>query len=92
MESDDPDERRRRPTCSSPANVEHLPFPYNGVPTNLEGYLQEAVEVGVLDEPPDMEKLGQLKLVQEGFIELESREDLKEDLKRIKSLVGRLGY
>jgi ABC-type nitrate/sulfonate/bicarbonate transport system substrate-binding protein len=92
MASHDPDERRRKPTCSSPANVEHLPFPYNGVPTNLEGYLQEAVEVGVLDEPPDMEKLGQLKLVQEGFIELENREDLKEDLKRIKSLVGRLGY
>jgi len=92
MESYDPDEQRRKPTCASPAHVEHLPFPYNGVPTNLEGYLQEAVEVGVLDEPPDMEKLGQLKLVQEGFIELEGREDLKADLKRIKSLVGRLGY
>jgi len=92
MESHDPDEGRRKPTCSSPANLEHLPFPYDGMPTNLEGYLQEAVEVGVLDEPPDMEKLGQLKLVQEGFIELENREDVKEDLKRIKNLVGRLGY
>ena len=91
-ESPDPDEQRRKPTCSSPANVEHLPFPYDGVPTNLEGYLQEAVEVGVLDEPPDMEKLGQLKLVQEGFKELEAREDLKEDLQRIKNLAGRLGY
>jgi ABC-type nitrate/sulfonate/bicarbonate transport system substrate-binding protein len=92
MESPDLDEQRRKPTCESPKHVEHLPFPYNGVPTNLEGYLQEAVEVGVLDEPPDMEKLGQLKLVQEGFIELEAREDLKEDLDRIKKLVGRLGY
>ena len=35
---------------------------------------------------------GAKALVQEGFIELESREDLKEDLKRIKSLVGLLGY
>ena len=48
--------------------------------------------MGVIDEPPDMEKLGQLKLVQQGFIELEAREDLKEDLARIKSVVGRLGY
>ncbi|MGE5305408.1 MAG: hypothetical protein ACM3TN_19025 [Alphaproteobacteria bacterium] len=46
----------------------------------------------MLDEPPDMEKLGQPKVVQEGFIEPEGREDLKEDLKRIKNLVGRLGY
>jgi hypothetical protein len=92
MESPDLDEQRRKLTCASPKHVEHLPFPYNGAPTNLEGYLQEAVEVGVLDGPPDMEKLGQLKLVQEGFIELEGRDDLKEDLKRIKSLVGRLGY
>lgn len=92
MESPDPDEQRRKLTCHSPAHVEHLPFPYNGIPTNLEGYLHEAVEVGVLDEPPDMEKLGQLRLVQQGFIELESREDLREDLTRIKSLVRRLGY
>ncbi|MFQ5850391.1 MAG: ABC transporter substrate-binding protein [Candidatus Binatia bacterium] len=92
MESPDPDEQRRKLTCASPTHVEHLPFPYNGIPTNLEGYLQEAVEVGVLDEPPDMEKLGQLKLVQEGFQEMAAREDLKEDLERIKGLVGRLGY
>ena len=46
----------------------------------------------MLDKPPDMEKLGQLKLVQEGFVELEAREDLKEDLERIKGLVARLGY
>jgi hypothetical protein len=92
MESPDLDEQRRKLTIGIPAHAEHLPFPYNGIPTNLEGYLQEAVEVGVIDEPPDMEKLGQLKLVQQGFIELEAREDLKEDLARIKSLVGRLGY
>jgi hypothetical protein len=62
--------------------------------TSSEHQLQcgESGRLGVLDEPPDMEKLGQLKLVQEGFIELEGREDLKEDLKRIKNLVGRLGY
>ncbi len=92
MESPDLDEQRRKLTIGIPAHAEHLPFPYNGIPTNLEGYLQEAVEVGVIDEPPDMEKLGQLKLVQQGYIELEAREDLKEDLARIKSLVGRLGY
>ena len=92
MESPDPDEQRRKLTCASPVHTEHLPFPYDGMPTNLEGYLQEAVEVGVLNEPPDMEKIGQLKLVQQGFKELSAREDLKEDLERIKSLVGRLGY
>jgi hypothetical protein len=54
--------------------------------------LQEAVKVGVLDEPLDMEKIGQLKLVQDGFNELAAREDLKEDLERIKGLVSRLGY
>ncbi len=54
--------------------------------------LQEAVEVGVLDEPPDMEKIDQLKLVQDGFNEQAAREDLKEDLERIKGLVSRLGY
>ncbi len=48
--------------------------------------------MGVLDEPPDMEKIGQLKLVQDGFKELAAREDLKEDLERIKGLVSRLGY
>ncbi len=54
--------------------------------------LQEAVEVGVLDDPPDMEKIDQLKLVQDGFNEQAAREDLKEDLERIKGLVSRLGY
>ncbi len=92
MESPDPDEQRRKLVCSSPTHVEHLPFPYNGLPTNLAGYLQEAVEVGVLDEPPDMERIGQLKLVQDGFKELAARGDLKEDLERIKGLVSRLGY
>ena len=29
---------------------------------------------------------------QEGLIELEARDDLKEDLERIKRLVARLGY
>jgi hypothetical protein len=48
--------------------------------------------VGVIDEPPDMEKLGQLKLVQQGYIELEARDDLKDDLERIKKTVNRLGY
>lgn len=91
-ESSDPDEQRRKPTCSSPENIEHLPFPYDGVPTNLEGYLQEAVEVGVLDGPPDMAKIEQLRLVQEGFKELEARQDLQEDLQRIKKLTARLGY
>jgi hypothetical protein len=46
----------------------------------------------VIDEPPDMEKLGQLKLVQQGYIELEARDDLKDDLERIKKTVNRLGY
>ena len=65
---------------------------WKNICTNLEVYLRESVEVEPLDEPPDMEKLGQLKLVQQGFIELEGREDLKEGLKRIKSLVGRRGF
>lgn len=92
MESPDPDERRRRLTIGIPAHAEHLPFPYNGIPTNLEGYLREAVEVGVIDELPEVQKLCQLKLAEEGFRELEAREDLRGDLERIKDLVRRLGY
>ncbi len=41
MESPDSDEHRRKLTCTSLTHTEHLPFPYNGVPTNLEGHLQE---------------------------------------------------
>jgi hypothetical protein len=46
----------------------------------------------VLDEPLDKEKQDQLKLVKEGFVGLETREDLKKELERIKDLVARLGY
>ncbi len=92
MQSNDRDEPHRLLTCTSPKHVEHLPFPFNGVPTGLGVYLQEAFEVGVLDEPADVEKITHLALVQEAYAELSAKPELQPELERAQQLVARLGY
>lgn len=90
--SPDLDEQRRLPTCSSPRTMEEdLPFPYDGLPTGLTQYLEEAVELGEIEDF-DVEKTCHLSLVRESFQELAARPELQEDLERIKTLVARLGY
>ena len=92
MQSNDRDEPRRMLACFSPKHTENLPFPYDGVPTGLGEYYQEAVEVGVLDEVPALEKVTYLSLVREAYAELSAKEALKPDLERMKQVVARLGY
>ncbi len=92
INSPDPEEQRRRLSCASPGHVERLPFPFNGLPTALGEYLQEAVEVGVLEEMPDVERLCDLSLVRQGFAELAARADLQPELGQVKQVVERLGY
>ncbi len=85
-------EHRTLLTCFSPAHMEEcLPFPYDGLPTGLADYLQEAIELGKIEDY-DLEKMCSLGLMREGFAELAGRPELQPQLERIKSLVARLGY
>lgn len=91
-QSYDADERERPLACDSPVHTESMPFPYDGMPTQLENYLKEAVEAGEIDEAPDADSMCDYGPLQEAFSELEGRTDVKEDLERAKEIRARWGF
>lgn len=95
-QSPDPDERRRvhTPTCASPAHLERLPFPYDGLPTGMADYVQEWVELGELEtqEAANLEKVVSLDLARQAFKELAARPELQPELERAKEVAAHLGY
>lgn len=91
-QSPDPDEPGRALQFASASHSERMPFPYNGLPTGLEQYFEEAVSLGVLDKQPDVERTCRLELARAAFAELAEREELRPDLERARAVAARLGY
>jgi ABC-type nitrate/sulfonate/bicarbonate transport system substrate-binding protein len=91
-QSNDPDEPHRPLQFGSADDSERMPFPYDGVPTGLQQYLDEAHGLGVLEAPMDEQGIVRLELVREAFDELEARDNLRSELARAKAVVARLGY
>jgi hypothetical protein len=81
-------------SCRTPLACELMPFPPDGVPTGFDGYLQEWVELGELDQD-DVAMLKEslrTDIVREAFSELESRAELKPLLQRAREVTARIGY
>jgi ABC-type nitrate/sulfonate/bicarbonate transport system substrate-binding protein len=93
-QSKDPDERRRKPLLFSAERLEYLPFPYDGLATGLANYLQESVELELVDKKDmqHLESVDRQDLVKEAFEELASRSELRGDLQRAKEVQSRLGF
>ncbi|MBV8086658.1 MAG: ABC transporter substrate-binding protein [Chloroflexi bacterium] len=91
-ESPDPDEPKRNLQFASPVHAEMMPFPFDGLPSGLEAYLEEAVALGILDKYSPPEELCSLDLTKAAFAELEQRQDVQGDLARAKEVAARLGY
>lgn len=91
-QSPDPDEPRRALQFASAEHSERMPFPFDGLPTGLERYFDEAVSMGVLDTQPAVEQTCRLELARAAFAELAERADPLPDLERAKAVAARLGY
>lgn len=90
----DRDERKRKPLLSSPQRLEYLPFPYDGLATGLRGYVQEAVELELV-ETQDAEHLQNVvrqELVKEAFADLAGKPELHADLEKMKEVHARIGF
>ncbi len=92
--SRDPDERKRKPLLSSSARLEYLPFPYDGLATWLAGYLQESVELELVEakDAQHLENVDRQELMKQAFEELSSRPDLSGELQRAKEVHTRIGF
>ena len=69
-----------------------MPFPFDGLPTGLAEYLDEAVAIGTLAAAPRVDELLHLDLVRDAYAELAAREALGSELARVQDLARRLGY
>ncbi len=93
-QSPDRDERKRKPLLSSPERLEYLPFPYDGLATGLTGYVQEAVELELVEnkDAEHLEKVVRQELVKEAFADLAAKPELHADLEKIKEVHARIGF
>lgn len=91
-QSTDPDEPKRLPQFGSADHAEMMPFPFDGIPTGLEQYLDEQVYTGRLGSKVKADDLVRLDVAREAFAELSSREDLRSDLARAKQVAAKYGY
>lgn len=93
-QSRDADERKRKPLLSSAPRLEYLPFPYDGLATGLAEYLQESVELELVDSQDtlQLDNIDRQDIMNEGFAELSSRPELQNDLQRAKEMHARIGY
>lgn len=91
-ESTDMTEPTRELVFASPEHAEQMPFPFDGLPTGLDQYLEEAVSLGTLDSAPDVEQLCKLDVTRAAYAELSTRDDVREDLERARVLASRMGY
>jgi hypothetical protein len=94
MLSHDPEERTIRLSCETPADCEHMPFPIDGLPSGFEGYLQEWVDLGELDQDDAhcLKDSLRLDITREAFEELSGRNELKPELERAREVVDRIGF
>lgn len=90
--SPDPDERVRMAQFGSAVQAEMMPFPIDGLPTGLEGYLKEAVAIGAIDDYVEPSKISQLDMAKDAYAELSGRAELKGDLDRAKKVAAKYGY
>lgn len=90
----DPEEQRIPLTCDSPEACELMPFPIDGLPSGFEGYLQEWVDLGELDQEDvkTLERSLHLDFCKEAFQELSARPELQPELERVRAVVNRLGF
>lgn len=93
-QSRDADERKRKPLLSSAPRLEYLPFPYNGLATGLSDYLQESVELELVDaqDVQQLQIIDRQELMKEAFAELSGKAELAGDLQRAKEVQARVGY
>ncbi len=93
-QSRDPDERKRKPLLSSAPRLEYLPFPYDGLATGLSGYLQESVELELVEakDAQHLKNVDRQELMKEAFEELAGRPELSGDLQRAKEVHARIGF
>lgn len=93
-QSRDADERKRKPLLSSAPRLEYLPFPYDGLATGLAEYLQESVELELVDaqDAQHLQSIDRQELMKEGYAELSARPELQQELQRAKEVYARIGY
>jgi ABC-type nitrate/sulfonate/bicarbonate transport system substrate-binding protein len=91
-QSPDPDEPKRLPQFGSADHAEMMPFPYDGLPTGIDQYLDEQLVTGRLEKKVKGDDLVRLDLARAAFKELSSREDVRSDLERAKQVAARYGY
>ncbi|HLH22108.1 MAG TPA: ABC transporter substrate-binding protein [Chloroflexota bacterium] len=90
----DPDERTIPLSCRTPEMCEEMPFPIDGMPSGFEGYLQEWVDLGELDQD-DVRCLDQslrLDFAEGAFAELAARPELQPELARARAVAERVGF
>jgi ABC-type nitrate/sulfonate/bicarbonate transport system substrate-binding protein len=94
LNSYDPEEHSIPLSCDSPGACEVAPFPIDGLATGFDAYMQEWLELGQLDTEDTslLQESLRLDFAREGFAELQSRPDLKDDLARAREVAGRIGY
>lgn len=93
-QSRDPDERKRKPLLSSAPRLEYLPFPYDGLATGLSSYLQESVELELVEakDAEHLENVDRQELMKEAFEELAGRPELSRELQRAREVHARIGF
>ncbi len=90
----DPEERVIPLSCRTPENCEEMPFPVDGMPSGFEGYLQEWVDLGELDQE-DVRCLDEslrLDFCEAAFAELSARPELQPEIERARAVVERVGF
>jgi ABC-type nitrate/sulfonate/bicarbonate transport system substrate-binding protein len=91
-QSPDPDEPKRLPQFGSADHAEMMPFPYDGLPTGIEQYLDEQLVTGRLEKRAKADDLVRLDFARAAFAELSSRTDVRADLERAKQVAAKYGY
>jgi hypothetical protein len=94
MQSNDPEERTIPLSMRSPDHCERMPFPIDGLASGFDGYLQEWVDLGELDQEDArmIEQSVRADITQQAFDDLAQREELKPQLERMRDVVRRVGY
>jgi hypothetical protein len=92
--SHDPEEQVIPLSCRTTAHCEEMPFPIDGMPSNFDGYLQEWVDLGELEEEDTkhLEESLRLDITKEAFEELANDPQRQPELERVKEVVSRIGF